>query len=104
MPGIKNLLDDWDRIKGVVCPKKTLAPTDPEPLPKIPTTPKKKGRKVTLVSPPLHWYHHLCYWYHGVSLLMLLAPCRLLLLVSWISLLNSVVITGVIVIEHCYTL
>ena len=45
---IKNLLDDWDRAKGIVRPKKIIPPPTEmdEKTSKSTTTPKKKPKKV----------------------------------------------------------
>ena len=47
LSGIKNLLSDWDRVKGVTRPKQLPPPVEPEQG-KVSATPKKKGRKVQL--------------------------------------------------------
>ena len=43
---IQSMLEDWDRVKGVVRPKKQAIPQETLEQRKVSATPKKKARKV----------------------------------------------------------
>ncbi len=43
---IQSMLEDWDRVKGVVRPKKQPMPQETAEQRKVSATPKKKARKV----------------------------------------------------------
>lgn len=64
---IKGMLNDWDRVKGVVRLKKSSPPQEMPEQRKISTTPKKKGRKV--IDKVLETSDFICTCIHPLYLL-----------------------------------